>query len=70
MEKDFTIDVEVRLTASWPTRCDSIEEWKRRNQIDARLGLLASKLEGTVEALIEARVEHDIQAPTDLQIIR
>jgi hypothetical protein len=53
MDKDFTIDVEVRLIAHWNTPMDSPEEWERRRAVNDRLGVIACELDEAVGVLVE-----------------
>jgi len=53
MEKNFTIEAEVRLFAHWPTAVESPEEWDRRKAVDDRLGVIAARLDEVVGVLVE-----------------
>jgi len=53
MDKDFTIEVEVRLFARWNTPMDSPEEWDRRKAVNDRLGVIASDLDEAIKELVE-----------------
>ena len=53
MEKDFTIEAEVRLFAHWSNAVESLEEWDRRKAVNDRLGVIACDLDEVVRVLVE-----------------
>ncbi len=53
MDKNFTIDAEVRLFAHWHTVTETPEEKAKRESIDDRLGKLAVALDESVRVLVD-----------------